>query len=407
MKPFHNYRLDELIKERKLKIISDINSLSDDDVMSGQDEIIINNMYEKYKFFLVEINDEIIENRKISRVKVKRPNLFYDNDSYYEQPYWEIDGVEVTSQFPFDGDQILFKCLSSTISLSGHPDIELYDNYFCISARETLDTMNKEENKNLLFNKINRDKKDIEKFVGYCNSDAEIFNNQIKTLAKSELEKRKEKVDKFYNISKMLEIPIKKNNPKIIEEIKIERKVIPLIKNTNSNPEYSISDDIYKDILDMIKHQGSTFERTPEVYNSFYEEQLRDIMLGFLNGLFKGKANGECFRKHGKTDISIEYENRAAFVAECKVWAGQKVFQSALKQLQSYTTWRDNKLCLIFFSRNKNFFKVIDEIKFAMPNEENFVRFSEIDKNEFDLILNSVNDNQKLKIRIFIFDISL
>jgi len=78
-------------------------------------------------------------------------------------------------------------------------------------------------------------------------------------------------------------------------------------------------------------------------------------------------ANGECFRKKGKTDLSIEYENRAAFVAECKIWAGKKVFSSALAQLQSYTTWRDNKLCLVIFSRNKDFFKVLNEIKETIP----------------------------------------
>ena len=139
-----------------------------------------------------------------------------------------------------------------------------------------------------------------------------------------------------------------------------------------------------------------------------YEEQLRDIILAFLNGLFKGKANSECFRKHGKTDILIEYENRAAFIAECKVWAGKKIFQSALSQLQSYTTWRDNKLSLIIFSRNKDFFKVIEEIKSIMPDEENYLSYSEFDKNEFELKLKSKNnDGQILKVRIYVFDLSI
>lgn len=56
------------------------------------------------------------------------------------------------------------------------------------------------------------------------------------------------------------------------------------------------------------------------------EEQLRNLILANLNSLFKGTANGECFRKHGKTDICIEYENRSAFVAECKIWSGIKNF---------------------------------------------------------------------------------
>jgi len=82
------------------------------------------------------------------------------------------------------------------------------------------------------------------------------------------LNKIKEKADKFYNISKMLEIPIVKSNPKIIDEIKFDRKIVPLIKKDNVNKEeYCISDEIYLSILEMIKYQGSTFERTLEVYN--------------------------------------------------------------------------------------------------------------------------------------------
>ena len=405
MKPFRDYEIRNIIESRKNSIKDYISSLTDDEIISNQDEVIIHNMIEKYQFTLVTIEEELLENRKISKTVVKKQNSFYRDDPY-ESEYWEIDGVEVTCQFPYNGDEILFHCSSSTISLSGHPEINLYNNYFNLSSSETLDVMSKEENKDLLFNRIYKDLEDIKKFISYCNSDAQIFNSQIEDITRTELNKRREKVDKFYSISKMLEIPVKKANPKIIEEIKIEKKIIPLVTKNNDIQQYAISNEIYEDILELVKHQGSTFERTPEVYNKMYEEQLRDIILGFLNGLFKGKANGECFRKRGKTDILIEYENRAAFIAECKIWAGKKVFQSALSQLQSYTTWRDNKLALILFSRNKDFFKVLEEIKNSMPLESNYLGYKEIDKNEFELKIKSKNnDGQILKIRIYVFDL--
>lgn len=408
MKPFRDYEISKIIESRKNDIKKYIEKLSDDEIISNQDEIIVYNMIDKHKFILVEINDELIENRKLSKEIIRKANMFYRKNAPYEPPYWEVEGVKVTCVFPFIGDNLLFYCSANTFSLGGHPDIDLYDNYFSISASETLDVMTKEENRQLLFNKINRDLQHIKEFIGYCNAEAKTFNSQIEQITRTELNKRREKIDKFYSISKLLEIPIERTNPKIIEEIKIERKIIPLVKNNNNIQEYSISDEIYNDILELIKHQGSTFERTPEVYNGMYEEQLRDIILAFLNGLFNGKANGECFRKHGKTDILIEYENRAAFIAECKVWAGKKVFQSTLEQLQNYTTWRDNKLCVIMFSRNKDFFKVLEEIKNTMPQEENYLSYKEIDKNEFELKLKSKNnDGQILKIRIYAFDLSI
>lgn len=38
------------------------------------------------------------------------------------------------------------------------------------------------------------------------------------------------------------------------------------------------------------------------------------------------EAQGETFNKSGKTDILISEESRSAFIAECKIWRGQKKF---------------------------------------------------------------------------------
>ena len=44
-----------------------------------------------------------------------------------------------------------------------------------------------------------------------------------------------------------------------------------------------------------------------------------------------------------KNEIIIEYDNRSAFVAECKIWSGKQILKEALAQLQSYITWRDTR----------------------------------------------------------------
>ncbi len=407
MKTFNTYDLSSIIEQRKNEIQQYINSLSDEEILSEQDEIIENNMYEKYKIVPIEIGDEIIENRKIVKTVIKEYNPFYKSDRFYEPEFFKIDGVKVTATYPYQGEKFLFECRASIFSISGTPNIDIYNGYIELSAEETLDRMSNENNKDVLFNKINKTLLDVKKYIGYANSDITVFNNSIRQIVQNELKKRKEKADKFYAISKMLEIPIHQSNPKVIEEIKISRKIEPIIRKTpKTTEEYCISDEIYTSILKMIKHQGSTFERTPEVYNKMQEEDLRNIILGYLNGLYQGKANGECFRKKGKTDISIEYENRAAFIAECKIWAGKKVFSSALSQLQSYITWRDNKLSLILFSRNKDFFNVIKEIKESMPLEDNYISYKELDKNEFELKLKSkTSESQNLVIRVFVFDL--
>lgn len=410
MKPFRKYKLSELITERKRMIIDYIKSLTDEILLSGQDDVIEKNMFEKYHFFLVEIKEEIKENRKISKTKIKRINEFYSQRSsnYGEPQYYLIDGIEITLSFAFTGDSILFECQSNTYSVSGYPDIEISSNILKLSCCETLEKMDKIENKSLIFDQINKKLSYIKEFIGYCNNEANSFNNNIVSLVRLELQKRKEKVDKFNNIAEMLEIPIENKNPTVIETIKLERKIFPLMNNNKSKPEYSISDDVYHGILSLISHQGSSFERTPQTYSKLVEEELRDIMLSSLNAVYQGKVTGETFRKNGKTDISIEYENRSAFVAECKIWSGIKGFKDALNQIQGYITWRDTKLCLIIFSRNSNFFGVLALLKEHLKSINNYLSHNEIAKNEFEVIVKSkTNEGQFLKIRVFVFDLSV
>lgn len=85
------------------------------------------------------------------------------------------------------------------------------------------------------------------------------------------------------------------------------------------------------------------------------EEDLRNTLLAMLNATYKGNATGETFRRKGKTDICIEMENRAAFVAECKIWKGAKALTNAVRQLNGYLTWRDCKTALIVFVRQKDY----------------------------------------------------
>ena len=74
-------------------------------------------------------------------------------------------------------------------------------------------------------------------------------------------------------------------------------------------------------------------------------------------------VTGEAFRKKGKTDILVEFDGKAGYIAECKVWHGIKAFEEALVQLNGYMTWRDYKVALILFNKtNSSFSQVLANI---------------------------------------------
>ncbi len=55
--------------------------------------------------------------------------------------------------------------------------------------------------------------------------------------------------------------------------------------------------------------------KTARTYYVNTEEELRDHLLATLNTHYDA-ATGETFRKIGKIDIHIEFDNKAAFVGE-------------------------------------------------------------------------------------------
>lgn len=408
MKPFSRYDLSTLISERTDEIRRYIRALSDEIIMSDQDEVILHNLYEKNKFILIEIFEELIDRREIKQVKIKEYNSFYRRGSSFGEPeYYQIDGVSVSQSFRFNGDHILFESRSNTYSLSGYPEIEIKGNVLTLSSSAKVEVMKRPENKELLFSRIASNLKTITEFATYCNSMAEEFNNKIKSIGRSELNNRKEKIGSFYEISKMLEIPIDVKEPKVIETVEIKREIMPLMTKISSEINYTIPDEIYTGILSMIRHICSSFERTSATFSIHDEEGLRDIILSQLNGVFQGKATGEAFRKSGKTDIAIEFENRTAFVTECKIWKGIKTFEAALEQLFSYITWRDTKLCLIMFSKNKDFLGVVSNIEDSLKDLDNYVSHKKTSRNEFEVKFKSNNSGQILTVRVFAFDLSV
>ena len=148
-------------------------------------------------------------------------------------------------------------------------------------------------------------------------------------------------------------------------------------------PQHSLGEANYEKILAILKNAGATMERTPNSYMSMGEDGLRNVLLTALNSSFNGSAVGEAFRNNGKTDICIEAENRAAFVAECKIWTGEKEIAAAIAQLDSYLTWRDCKTALIYFVRRRDFLSVAKKMERALQRQDNISQVSMLDTNEY------------------------
>jgi hypothetical protein len=102
------------------------------------------------------------------------------------------------------------------------------------------------------------------------------------------------------------------------------------------------------------------------------EEDLRQHFLVQLNGQYEGQATGETFNFEGKTDILIRSDGKNVFIAECKFWRGEKAFNETLDQILGYVSWRDTKVAVLVFNRNRGFSAVLEAIRAALCAHKSF-----------------------------------
>lgn len=403
MRPFSDIDLGMILSSNKQKMAAKVDSLKNEEIMANDLEILASNLYEEFRIEPVEIMDEEFSKRHIGQAKIKKRTDPFLQD-FYGKEYTEVDGIVMIFYFPFTGEEDLFKCHASTFLLSGYPDISINQGFISLRYEYSLNEMQSENAKDNALNRLEHDIKDIRKGISYANKDVESYNASLQKQALHFLEDKKKKVESFFSVANMFEVPVKKS-AYTETHVPLQRKIVPIAHEYKKEDVYSISDTNYADILATIKHMGSTYERTPGSYAAMKEEDLRNTLLAALNGTYLGGAVGEAFRNNGKTDICIEEKNRAAFVAECKMWTGQKGIADALKQLDSYLTWRDCKTALIYFVRRKDFLAVLQIAEETLRAIPEMRQVQAMDKNEFKCYMVSTqNPGQQIQVRVMFFN---
>lgn len=247
------------------------------------------------------------------------------------------------------------------------------------------------------------------KKISLVNLTVNSFNANIKGHSKLLLAARQREAAEYSAISRTLQIPTKLStdtpNVRYINLKRVERKSLNKPKNISQEPEYYISDNDYEKILNIIHNQCSVMESAPKGFSSLEEEKLRDIIISTLETHYENSVTGETFRKNGKTDIQVRFENKAAFIAECKVWHGIKKFEDAIYQLLGYTTWKDTKVALVVFNKsNKNFKSILSSIdKWTKGNCKKSIRKN---GNMWNCTYFLADTQSDIKLAIAIYDIS-
>lgn len=388
---FNNEKFFDFAKRNRETIKSDIDRMSDDSLLLPDQTEMLSYLVEIYS-----LEEIYLDTNNIYKFHQETKKEFTNICRECRL----VDALTVYWKMPFSGSDGLLFIQPSCHSMSTFTAF-IENNYLTISDYATITDIQNEPN--IIENKL---KAKLDKFstqIANLNNNIRSFNGTLENFILDIMEKRREKSDVVKKALEVMNIPLKRNQeaPSIIPlRRKLVRPSLPFAKREKS---YEILDEDYNHIMNVIRHVGATFERARKTFCKLNEEELRDVILANLNGHYMGLATGETFRNSGKTDINIEFENRAAFVGECKVWQGEKIFHETIDQLIGYTTWKDTKNAMVFFNKkNKGFKEIQEKINELISKLDECMKI-DTKEGEWEFIINK--DSNKKRIHVFLFDI--
>ena len=405
---------------RKLygELEGEIDSFADEKIVNCDVDEWTEYLTEKYRVEPISFYVDYAT-RSIQKTQIKRNNPWgHFGDVYGEPRFYMVDGCNIDYKVPFSGDDVLLKCTPSTYIMTS---FEIFGfqkpsntNYGFITIRLSYTNQEMKGFGDNLEEKVNSDFRNqfssFEKMSGYANDDIRSYNENLTSNVQQLLNKRREKADVFFSFSKALKIPLNLNSssPNLtpIPLKKPHRANLNEPKPHAQEQQFYIDDSDFENIIKIIHLCGTALEESAKTFNQFNEEALRDYIKGMLSSHYENTVTGETFRRVGKTDIQIQREDKAAFIAECKVWHGIKLFSDAIEQLFCYATWKDTKLSLIIFNKeNKNFAGVQQQIQSWL--KENCKSCKQWNSNIWDCVKYREDTGRDVRLAVALYDISI
>lgn len=400
---FNNVDWFSVDQHQRKELAKEIDSINGDRLLNSSVEDLCDYFEKKYKIDVPILrSDNIVADQRETKIDVSGdPRRYFSTPG---QPFY-VNGTAVEISVPFEGDSEAFKIQPTSYTMNP-PRAEVKNNNLVIKIEGT------DLSADQVRNEVNKTISDIEGYLVTLRSNAQGLNTQIRSLAHAAIEQRRGKLLKDRNLLGDLGFKIKarEGEARTYTAPEVRRKLtpsLPAASTTPYKPEPALSNADYEHILSVIQNMVHVMERSPSAFTSMDEESIRSHFLVQLNGHYEGQATGETFNYQGKTDILIRSEGKNIFIAECKFWSGPKKLIETIDQLLGYSSWRDTKVAVIVFNRNKDFSKVLESIQEVTKAHGNFKhQMASTSETMFRYVFAHRDDpNQELLLTVMAFDV--
>jgi hypothetical protein len=221
----------------------------------------------------------------------------------------------------------------------------------------------------------------VSQWLAYAHTDIDSFNANLEQQARQAIERRHQRLEQRDAHLAQSKIPVRRpseSGKKTYIPDALVRRPAPSLPETRADDkppqlEPVLDHRVFEHILGVIRMQGQQMEHSPGTYAGMGEEDRRHTLVATLNTHYAGRAHAEAFNNKGKTDILIRHEGRNLFICECKFWSGIEGFRDTIDQLFCYAGWRDTKLAIVMFVREKGLTGILKKARAAVAEHETFV----------------------------------
>ncbi len=352
------------------KMQQTISAMDGNRLLNTSVEDLVGYFCEQFKIEIPNLlTEEIVVDQRETQIDVSRDHnrMIFDRS----RPF-HITGTEIEVEIPFVGEAEAFKIQPTTYTTSP-PQARVCGNTLVLNIVGT--NLDAER----LRSDIDRTVTEIQSHLSTLRTNAQSLAAQLPNQSRSAIESRRQKLLSDRNLLGGLGFKMKPRSGarQTFTAPEVRRKLAPALPAASTSPykpEPALSNADYEHILGVLQNMVEVMERSPSAFESMDEESIRSHFLVQLNGHYEGQATGETFNYQGKTDILVRSEGKNIFIGECKFWSGPKMLTETIDQLLGYTSWRDTKVAVIVFNRNKDFSRVLASIMETAKAHSNFKR---------------------------------
>lgn len=393
-------------KDRTLSELSDaIDSIDEDRLLSTPTDALCGLFLEKHRIDVPVLDEDSITvaqhevpvdvRRNPGRYSRNWPGPLYANETIIE--------VDV----PFSGDAKMFYVRPSTYT-SSPPRADVRGERAALTIQVAGVNLDKDRVKGHIDKTITS----IKEYLARQRNDVLAFDTELRSAIESSIESRQKKLLHNHDLLSSLGYRLRerKDATRTFPAPEVRRRVTPVMPTAGIEPLTPVPtllDAEFEHIIAVIEKMSIVMERSPGAFSTMNEEALRSHILVQLNGHYEGGATGETFNYEGKTDILIRHKGKNIFIAECKFWQGPKSLANAIDQLLGYASWRDTKIAIVLFSRQKNFTSVLTAIPDVVTKHPSYKRAVQgASVSEFRYVLGHRDDpSRELTLAVVAFDV--